>query len=140
MPLPMAGPGIILAGNGIDRVGNEIRLAQHQGCGPHADRARGQVGQFGVRFGQLTGDVLEHQHAVDDGAAPIILESATKRVLAANAMPLAAPITVLLELGSAVVNVTWPITARAACPFTKSAAYKAAEQKMITGIHFMSNV
>ncbi len=57
---------IILAGNGIDRVGNEIRLAQHQGCGPHADRARGQVGQFGVRFGQLTGDVLEHQHAVVD--------------------------------------------------------------------------
>ena len=55
-------------------------------------------------------------------------------------MPLAAPSTVLLEFGSAVVNVTWPMTARAAWPFTKSAAYKAAEQKMITGIHFMGNI
>jgi hypothetical protein len=54
-------------------------------------------------------------------------------------MPLAAPSTVLLEFGSAVVNVVWPMTARAAWPFTKSAAYRAAEQKMITGIHFMGN-
>jgi hypothetical protein len=67
----------------------------------------------------------------------------------------------LVEFGSALVKVSWPMTARAACPFTKSgavlgvtwlttgraacpftssAAYKAAEQKRITGIHFMGNI
>ncbi len=44
------------------------------------------------------------------------LESAMKRVSAAKATPLAAPITVSLELGSSAVNVVWPMTRRAACP------------------------
>ena len=47
-------------------IGDEIRLAQHHRCGPHADRASGLVGQFGGQPGQLTGKILVHQHAVVD--------------------------------------------------------------------------
>jgi hypothetical protein len=47
---------------------------------------------------------------------------------------------VLLEFGSAWVNVGCPITARAACPVTKSAAHAAAAQKRRIGMHFMRDV
>jgi hypothetical protein len=55
-------------------------------------------------------------------------------------MPLAAPMTLLLELGSAAVKVVCPITALAACPLAKFWAKTAAALKRNTQIPFMPNM
>src|SRR5580700_247232 len=61
-------------------------------------------------------------------------------VSAAYATPLAPPIIVLFEFGSADVKLLWPITNLAACPVVKSAAELVAARIINAQIHFIGRL